>query len=290
MFRAGAAPHSGNAALAGVGQEVTAKEQLHKGWAQRMLEGALQLGVAAQEPGSGHGSLKGSRGCSNSSCHLVTEADGFRDSHQHPAAPSRDNGTQPAWDGGETAPCTRASGHRAAMGGLGQSLAHPWGSSPAPATSASRLHCSGGQMGLELWHWAGDSSHFSLEHCNVCPSKAPVLSHGCKQPAVPRGSWTASTAPAPPHPAQSAHGFFAFLMEKELEANSLRFLCSKRETGKKNQKQQVGALGLSQTHPPVPELAPGLQQHSRQCQMDYTAWLKAEPGLCMTGGTELIQQ
>lgn len=87
-------------------------------------------------------------------------------------------------------------------------------------------------MRLGLWHWAGDSCHVSLEHCSVCPSKTPVLSHGCKQPAVPRGSRTASTAPAPPHPAQSAHGCFAFLMEKELEANSLCFLCSKRETGK----------------------------------------------------------
>lgn len=58
------------------------------------------LAWAAQEqPGLGHGSLKGSRGCSNSSWHLATEADGFRDSHQHPATPSRDNGTEPAWEG-----------------------------------------------------------------------------------------------------------------------------------------------------------------------------------------------
>lgn len=125
-------------------------------------------------------------------------------------------------------------------------------------------------MGLGLWH----SSHFSLEHCSVCPSKAPVLPHGCKQPAVPRGSRTASTAPAPPppHPEQGAHSFFTFLMQKELEANSLHFLCSKRETGKerKEKEQQVGAFGLWQTYLPVPELAPGLQQHSRQCQMDYT--------------------
>lgn len=146
------------------------------------------------------------------------------------------------------------------MGGLGQSFAHPWGSSPAPATSAWRLHCSRGQMGSGLWHWAEDSSHFSLEHCCVCPSKAPVLSHGWKQPAVPRGSRTASTAPAPPHPhsAQSAHGFFTLLMEKELKANSLHFLCSKRETGKKRkyQEQQVGAPGLWQTYPPVSELSP----------------------------------
>lgn len=47
------------------------------------------------------------------------------------------------------------------------------------------VHSSGGQMGLGLWHWAGDRSHFSLEHCSVCPSKAPVLSHGCKQPVSP---------------------------------------------------------------------------------------------------------
>lgn len=44
-------------------------------------------------------------------------------------------------------------------------------------------------------------------------------------------------------------------MEEDLEANSLHFLCSKRETGKKSQEQQVGALGLWQTHPPVLELA-----------------------------------
>lgn len=62
------------------------------------------------------------------------------------------------------------------MGGLGQSLAHPWGSSPAPAASAWRVHGSRGQMGLGLQHWAGDSSHFSLEQCDICPSKAPVLS------------------------------------------------------------------------------------------------------------------
>lgn len=82
--------------------------------------------------------------------------------------------------------------------------------------------------------------HFSLEHCSVCPSKAHVLSHGCKQPAAPRGSRTASTAPAPPHshPAQSPHGFFAFLMEKELEANSFCFLFSKRETEKKKNQEQ----------------------------------------------------
>lgn len=67
-------------------------------------------------------------------------------------------------------------------------------------------------------------------------------------------------------------------------------LLQKEDRKEKKQEQQVGALGLWQTHPPVSELAPGLQHHSRQCQMDYTAWLKAEPGLCMTGGTELIQQ
>lgn len=88
----------------------------------------------------------------------------------------------------------------------------------------------------------------------------------------------------------NARGFLTFLMEKELEANSLHFLCSKRETVQKSQELQVGALGLWQTHPPVPEVGPGLQQHSRQCHMDYTAWLKAEPRLCLTGGTELIQQ
>lgn len=41
-----------------------------------------------------------------------------------------------------------------------------------------------------------------------------------------------SSAP-PPCPVQGAHGFFTFLMEEELETNSLRFLCSKREVGNK---------------------------------------------------------
>lgn len=180
------------------------------------------------------------------------------------------------------------------MGGLGQSFAHPWGSSPAPATSAWRLHCSRGQMGSGLWHWAEDSSHFSLEHCRVCPSKAPVLSYGWKQPAVPRGSTTASTAPAPPHPhpAQSAHGFFTLLMEKELKANSLHFLCSKRETGRKKntRNSRWEHLGCDKHIHLSQSLAPGLQQHSRQCQMNHTAWLKAESGVCMTGGTGLIPQ
>lgn len=31
-------------------------------------------------------------------------------------------------------------------------------------------------MGLGLQHWAGDSSHFSLEYYNVCLSQASVLS------------------------------------------------------------------------------------------------------------------
>lgn len=69
--------------------------------------------VAQEQPGSGHGSLKGSRGCSKSSCHLVTEANGPRGSHWQPATPNRVSGTQATWDGGETAPCIRASGCRA---------------------------------------------------------------------------------------------------------------------------------------------------------------------------------
>lgn len=46
MFPAGAAPHSDKAALEGVGHaNATGREQLHKGWARGMLEGALQPGV-----------------------------------------------------------------------------------------------------------------------------------------------------------------------------------------------------------------------------------------------------
>lgn len=48
VFPAGAAPHSGKAALAGVGHtRVTGREQLHKGWAYGMLEGTLQPGVGS---------------------------------------------------------------------------------------------------------------------------------------------------------------------------------------------------------------------------------------------------
>lgn len=36
-------------------------------------------------------------------------------------------------------------------------------------------------------------------------------------------------------------------MEEDLETNFLHLLCSKRETGKKSQEQQVGALALWQT-------------------------------------------
>lgn len=94
-------------------------------------------------------------------------------------------------------------------------------------------------MGLGLQHWAGDSSHFSLEYYNVCLSKAPVLSMAESRQLSLGAPGEPSTAPAPPHPhpAQSAYGFFTFLMEKDLEANFLHFLCSKRETGKKFQEQ-----------------------------------------------------
>lgn len=110
--------------------------------------------------------LKGSRGCSDSSCHLLTEADGLRDSQQLPVGSVTPSlpGT-----GVRQLHAPGLSGCRAAMGGLGQSLAQAQGSSPAPATSAWRLHCSRAQMGLGLQHWAGDSSHFSR-------STAPVLS------------------------------------------------------------------------------------------------------------------
>lgn len=45
---------------------------------------------------------------------------------------------------------------------------------------------------------------------------------------------------APPRPAQGAHGFFTFLTEEELEADSLRFLCSKRETENKRKTRVSG--------------------------------------------------
>lgn len=132
-------------------------------------------------------------------------------------------------------------------------------------------------MGLGLWH----SSRFSLEHCTVCPSKAPVLPHGCKQPAVPRGSRTASTAPAPPppHPEQGAHSFFTFLMQKELEANSLHFLCSKRETGKKRKGTAGGSIRVVANISTCPSA-------SRRASAALQAVPNGlhSPGLCMTGG------
>lgn len=54
------------------------------------------------------------------------------------------------------------------------------------------------------------------------------------------GSDPAHSSAPPPCPAQGAHGFFTFLMEEELEADSLRFLCSKRETGNKRKTRVSG--------------------------------------------------
>lgn len=241
-----------------------AREQLHRG--QTCDGGGSFPARHKQQPRAGPGGPEGSRGGSNPRCSPATETDGLRESHRQPGLP--------VW-----------------LAALGLPRAEEsWLALPPPAPHRlARANDSSAPVQV-----TGSVSTGMLTKTWHVKTKTTRTNHSCLW-GVQDGTDPAHGSAPPPRPAQGAHSFFT-LMEEELEVNSLCFLCSKRETGNKKKKPQAkweGALRSQGKHNCLSQSRPrgsGITFGSAQWTTLPPAQPKAQPGPCMMGGTELIQQ